>query len=524
MDTNLITISTNTTTASLGDTDPYGLSPQSYHGGAGVSIRGTSGDDFIEVPDLSSIRHYLRGHKGDDQLIAGINDDLYGSRGNDTLDGTRGSSNRLHGSPGDDVLLAGPSNRLNGGPGDDILFAGSGYSTLRGGSGDDQFWIVNGELPDGVNYIRDFGRDLDTIVIDSDGVNSFSDLNLVRRGRNTIIYIGTISVAVIWRNQALNEDDFLFVGDNTGPTIIAQLVNDTGVDQGDTITSDATISGVVTDSSEIISLTASLPSGDTVVEVKDNGSFTLVPGTLPDGDHSLTLSAEDAAGNLSQISVSFTLDTTAPTAIIASSLDTTSTVIEVSYSEAVSGLEVGNYTLTSGGEIVPVESVEEINSSLQQLNLGTRLNAGNYQLSITGVSDLAGNVLDDPVVLDFTVVGAPVEISPTSGEEMVSLNRNPVMRFGKKVDPTTVNENTFEIIANGERVAGRIAVSSTKEFATFFSDTALPASTSVRVTVVGKEIMGLDGVALDADGDGTPGGTLTADFSTLPLIKLMIQI
>ncbi|MBC6417300.1 MAG: hypothetical protein GDA44_00115 [Prochloron sp. SP5CPC1] len=197
------------------------------------------------------------------------------------------------------MLYAGPSNRLNGSSGDDILFAGSGDSTLRGGSGDDQFWIVNGELPNGVNYISDFGRDLDKIVVNLDEVNSFSDLNLVQRGRNTIIYIGTISVAVIWRNQALNEDDFLFVEDNTGPTIRAELVNDTGVNDSDRITSDSTIEGTVTDSSEIISLTASLPSEDTVVEVKDNGSFTFVPGTLPDGDHNLTLSAEDAAGNLS---------------------------------------------------------------------------------------------------------------------------------------------------------------------------------------------------------------------------------
>ncbi len=242
--------------------------------------------------------------------------------------------------------------------------------------------------------------------------------------------------------------------------------------------------------------------------------------TLGDGDHSLTLLAEDAAGNGSQVSVSFTLDTTAPTAIIASSLDTTSTVIEVGYSEAVSGLAVGNYTLTSGEEVIPVESVEEINSSLRQLNLGTRLNAGNYQLSITGVSDLAGNVINDTVVLDFTVIGASVEISPTSGSEMVSLTRETVVRFGKKVDRTTVNENTFALIANGESVAGRVVVSSTGEFATFFSDPALPASTSVRVTVLGDEIMGLDGVALDADGDGTPGGTLTADFSTLPLTQI----
>jgi len=63
---------------------------------------------------------------------------------------------------------------------------------------------------------------------------------------------------------------------------------------------------------------------------------------------------------------------------IVNSLDTTSTVIEVGYSEEVSGLEVGNYNLTSGSEVIPLESVEQINSSLRQLNLGVRLNAGNY--------------------------------------------------------------------------------------------------------------------------------------------------
>ena len=269
---------------------------------------------------------------------------------------------------------------------------------------------------------------------------------------------------------------------------------------------------------------------DISLDIAENGSFNLNRerleeingGVLEDGEHSLTLFAQDAAGNLTQLSVSFTLDTTTPTAIIADSLDTTATFIEVGYSEAISGLEVGNYTLTLGEEVIPVESVEEINSSLLQLNFGTRLNAGNYQLTITEVSDLAGNVINDTIVLEFTVIGAPVEISPTSGSEMVSLNQNPVVRFGKKVDRTTVNENTFALIANGETVAGRVVVSSTGEFATFFSDPALPASTSVRVTVLGDEIMGLDGVALDADGDGTPGGTLTADFSTLPLTQVKL--
>jgi len=93
----------------------------------------------------------------------------------------------------------------------------------------------------------------------------------------------------------------------------AHPLNDTGVNDSDGITSDATITGTVTDSSEIISLTAGLPSGETAVGPNKDGSFTLVPGALGDGDHSLTLSALDAAGNVTQVSISFTLDTTAPT-------------------------------------------------------------------------------------------------------------------------------------------------------------------------------------------------------------------
>ncbi len=367
---------------------------------------------------------------------------------------------------------------------------------------------------------RDFGsdRDFNDLIFQIQGISGSATL-----------HSQLIVPHRAWENTTLGQQILNFW---SPPQITAALLNDTGSKVADGMTMDVRIGGQVSDDTKVVSLQASLNGTEGLVDVSDllqvDGSFVLEQqrlgqlngGTLSDGEYSLILVATDGAGNLSQISVSFTLDTTAPTAIIANSLDTTSTVIEVSYSEAVSGLEVGNYTLTLGEEVIPVESVEEINSSLRQLNLGTRLNAGNYQLSITGVSDLAGNVINDTVVLDFTVIGASVEISPTSGSEMVSLNQNPVVRFGKKVDPTTVNENTFEIIANGEPVAGRIAVSSTREFATFFSDTALPASTSVRVTVLGDEIMGLDGVALDADGDGTPGGTLTADFSTLPLTQI----
>ena len=76
------------------------------------------------------------------------------------------------------------------------------------------------------------------------------------------------------------------------------------------------------------------------------------------------------------------------------------------------------------------------------------------------------------------------------------------------------------MIANGERVRGRIAVSATERFATFFYETALPAATEVRVVVDGNRILGQDGLQLDADGNGTPGGIGTSDFRTLPLTRI----
>ncbi len=198
-------------------------------------------------------------------------------------------------------------------------------------------------------------------------------------------------------------------------------------------------------------------------------------------------------------------------------MNTTDTVIEVNYSSAVSQIATENYILIFGEEEIPLESVTEIDSTTHQLNLATPLEAGEYQLTIKGVTDIAGNLVEETAALEFTVIGAPVSISPRSGSEMVSLTREVMVNFGKKVDPTTVNENTFTIIAQGEAVPGKIVVSSTQKFATFFPDSPLPASTSVRVTLDGNQVMGLDGVALDADGDGNPGGILTADFSTLSI-------
>ncbi|WP_017719654.1 Ig-like domain-containing protein [Kamptonema formosum] len=326
--------------------------------------------------------------------------------------------------------------------------------------------------------------------------------------------------------------------DETPPAITAALTNDTGT-EADGITSDPSVAGIITDVSEIVNFRAGLdemPVGsfvDVLADLQENGSFSfnrqrleeISGAALADGEHTLKLVATDAAGNESSLlEVSLTLDATAPEATaISGTLNTSPSFVDVSYDQPVgdAAFAAGNYTLTKDGQAVSIVSVEQLTPRIARVNFGASLQEGSYQLAIApAVSDIAGNALAEPLTFDFTVAPEGVEISPSNGEGMVGLNRETIVRFGEKVDPATVNSDSFYLIANGDTIPGRIEVSSTEEFATFFYDEPLPASTEVRVVVDGDKIVTREGEALDGDGDGTAGGVKTADFRTLPLTRI----
>ncbi len=111
-------------------------------------------------------------------------------------------------------------------------------------------------------------------------------------------------------------------------------------------------------------------------------------------------------------------------------------------------------------------------------------------------------------------------ISPSDQTEMVNVARETIVYFDDPVDPSTVTTDSFNLTANGETLPGRVVVSSTEKFATFFYDEPLPSSTEVRVVIDGDTIIGRNGIRIDADGDGIEGGTATADFRTLPLTRI----
>ncbi|GCL35462.1 hypothetical protein SR1949_05570 [Sphaerospermopsis reniformis] len=221
-------------------------------------------------------------------------------------------------------------------------------------------------------------------------------------------------------------------------------------------------------------------------------------------------------------------DNIPPTVAISSTPSTATSFVELTFNEPVqdSSFTADKYSLVisggvNDGQAVTISSVEKLSSTLVRLNLAAAFTTGNYKLTVaSGLTDIAGNATTTAQNFDLNIAAAPLEISPNNGEEMVGLNRETVVRFGKKIDPTTVKDDSFYLIANGQRIAGNIKVSSTEEFATFFYANPLPASTEVRVVVDGSKIIGRDGVAIDGNLDGVAGGIATADFTTLPITRI----
>ena len=142
----------------------------------------------------------------------------------------------------------------------------------------------------------------------------------------------TINPALEWRTTPLGQQiidyaNSLVPNDTTPPAIAASLTNDTGISNGDRITSNPAISGTVTDSSSIASFRAGFDDTPTAEFTNitsllgSNGSFTLNRSQLEtirrnplrDGIYTLRLIAADTAGNTSNtFSLNFTLDTAAP--------------------------------------------------------------------------------------------------------------------------------------------------------------------------------------------------------------------
>lgn len=211
----------------------------------------------------------------------------------------------------------------------------------------------------------------------------------------------------------------LALNDDVPPIIAAILANDTGGSNTDGYTFDASISGTVSDDlSGLVALTAAVDGGTPIVVSFDaTGAFLFDPmfatdGT-DDGEHTVSFTASDAAGNSAATEVTFILDTTvsAPAGLaLVDGTDTgasgtdgiTSDDSPVVGGEAETGAIID---LFIDGDFVGQATA----GSPWQISTGS-LSEGSHVVTATA-EDLAGNFSSPSDPLEITVDLTPPEVT-----------------------------------------------------------------------------------------------------------------
>jgi len=197
-----------------GDIDGEYFFTYDDEGGVRIDLDSYEVSDAVPLGGEISRMAVVEFEPEEEELIATTGDTLVGGAGDETLNAASGGgSNWLFGGDGNDVLLAGSNDILIGGSGDDMLFVGSGRAVLVGGAGADGFWIVDGELPEQVNVVRDFQQGTDVLGIRGLTPETVRSLRVLQVNENTLIQIECENVALLRNTIAgnLSQDDFVVV-------------------------------------------------------------------------------------------------------------------------------------------------------------------------------------------------------------------------------------------------------------------------------------------------------------------------
>jgi hypothetical protein len=190
-----------------------------FDGQSNVVFTGAGNDEVdLAISPIASNNRINLG-SGDDSIFVSKNDRVFGGAGNDTFDATDGKGgNHMFGEAGDDIFFLGKGDRALGDDGNDRFYVQTGGDNLlSGGAGNDQFWLVNGEVPSSPNTVLDFQIDTDVIGFSgaaSLGISS-TTLKLSQVGADTDILFGSQTLAVLSGIQATdlsltNPNQFVF--------------------------------------------------------------------------------------------------------------------------------------------------------------------------------------------------------------------------------------------------------------------------------------------------------------------------
>ncbi|MBI3416826.1 MAG: Ig-like domain-containing protein [Verrucomicrobia bacterium] len=111
--------------------------------------------------------------------------------------------------------------------------------------------------------------------------------------------------------------------------------------------------------------------------------------------------------------------------------------------------------------------------------------------------------------------------SPLNGETGVAVTRETIVHFSAPLATNAVvTTDNFFAGFGGRRVLSRVELSSDRKKASLFYLEPLPGSARVVAVFDGAGLTDVNGLALDADGDGVPGGQAIIAFDTLNLTAL----
>ena len=206
-----------------------------------------------------------------------------------------------------------------------------------------------------------------------------------------------------------------FTLDTVAPTVTAQLADSTGANN---LTANPALSGTA-DANAVVTLT----EGSTVLgttTANASGAWSFTPTGLAQGAQTITASETDLAGNTGSASVSFTLDTVAPT-VTAQLADSTG-ANNVTANPALSGTADPNavVTLTEGSTVLGTTTA---NASGAWSFTPTGLAQG-AQTITASETDLAGNTGSASVnfTLDTVAPTVTAQLADSTGANNVTAN------------------------------------------------------------------------------------------------------
>ncbi|MBF2079997.1 MAG: DUF4347 domain-containing protein [Synechococcales cyanobacterium T60_A2020_003] len=296
------------------------------------------------------------------------------------------------------------------------------------------------------------GTSVGTATADGSGNWSFTPSNAIADGTHTIRATATDAAG---NTSALSNQKNITI-DATAPSAptTPNLIDasDTGTSNTDNITSDTTptFDGTAEANSTVEIFVDGVSVGTTTANGSGNWSFTA--GAIADGDHVITTTATDAAGNTSPVSsaLDITIDTTVPVVgidpvktndsspQIAGTIDNPNAEVSVI-------LDGVTYPATNNGDgtwTIPQGTI-------------TKLPAGEYDLKVVATS-LAGNegTLDTatspigsekPLIIDTTAPEGNVKISATD-EDLGSIK----IRFDEPVQ--NLDPSDLTLVVDGKPI------------------------------------------------------------------------